>query len=281
MSSTALRQRSSTEAKAAMSSSFSRYIVMVEKELLELVRSFKLLWVPLVFVLLGIMQPVTTYYMPVILEQAGGLPEGTVIEMPIPLGAEVLAQTLQQFSTIGILVLVLVCMGTVSSERNSGAASLILVKPISVIAFIGSKWTAMLILTWGSLTAGYLASWYYTDLLIGTVPFAKVAGSLLIYGLSLSFVVTVTILFSSLLRSPAAAAFCALGGALTLSLLTSLFPKALGWGPGALSGFASQAVASEITNSSRFGIAIAATIIGIVLSVWISAAVLKRSSAVD
>ncbi|OMF34746.1 hypothetical protein BK133_12040 [Paenibacillus sp. FSL H8-0548] len=254
---------------------------MVEKELLELVRSFKLLWVPLVFILLGIMQPVTTYYMPVILMQTGGLPEGTVIEMPMPLGAEVLAQTLQQFSTIGILVLVLVCMGTVSSERNSGAASLILVKPISVLAFIGSKWTAMLILTWGSLSTGYLASWYYTGLLIGTVPFAKMASSLLVYGLWLTFVITVTILFSSLLRSPAAAAFCAIGGTLALSLLISLFPKALGWSPGALSGFASQAVVSEITNSGRFGLAIVVTVISIAVFVLISSAVLKRSSTVD
>ncbi len=119
--------------KGAASSSFTRFIVMVQKELLELVRSYKLLWVPLVYLLLGIMQPVSTYFMPVILEQAGSLPEGTVIEIPKPLGSEVLAQTLQQFGTLGVLVLVLVCMGTVSGERNNGTASLILVKPISVL----------------------------------------------------------------------------------------------------------------------------------------------------
>jgi ABC-2 type transport system permease protein len=281
MSTTTLKPVSSPAAKGSASSSFSRYIVMVEKELLELARSFKLLWVPLVFILLGIMQPVTTYYMPMILEQAGSLPEGTVIDMPTPLGAEVLAQTLQQFGTIGILVLVLVCMGTVSSERNSGVASLILVKPISVLSFVVSKWTAMLILTWLSLAAGYLASWYYTGLLIGTSPLNKVLESFFVYGLWLSFVVTATIMFSSLLRSAAAAAFCTLGGAVSLSLLTSLFPKQLGWSPGALSGFAYQAVAAEITNRNQFGFAIAAAVIAILVFILLSAAVLQRRSAVD
>lgn len=266
---------------SAGSSSFTRYMVMVQKELLELMRSYKLLWVPLVFILLGIMQPVSTYFMPVILEKAGSLPEGTVIEIPTPLGTEVLAQTLQQFGTLGVLVLVLVCMGTVSGERINGSASLILVKPISVLSYICSKWTAIILLTWGSFIAGYLASWYYTGLLIGDAPMDKVFNSLLIYGLWLTFVATITLLFSSLLRSPAAAAFSALGGAVILSILTGLFPKVLGWSPGALSGFAYQAAVSGIENNSRFGWSIIITILCIAASICLSATVLRRSSAVE
>lgn len=267
--------------KWTATSSFTRFIVMVQKELLELVRSFKLLWVPLVYLLLGIMQPVSSYFMPVILEQAGSLPEGTIIEIPKPPGSEVLAQTLQQFGTLGVLVLVLVCMGTVSGERNNGTASLILVKPISVLSFIGSKWTAMLLLTWGSLTVGYFASWYYTGLLFGEVPLMKVMSSLLVYGLWLSFVVTITILFSSLLRSPAAAAFSTLGGAFALSLLAGLFPKLLGWSPGSLSGFAYQSVATGIVNAGRFGWSVTSAVVCIAAAITISAGMLRRSSAVD
>lgn len=281
MSSEAKTSPSFSVANPPLSSSMTRYRVMVEKELLELVRSFKLLWVPLVFILLGIMQPVSTYYMPAILEHAGSLPDGTVIDIPLPQAAEVLAQTLQQFGTLGILVLVLVCMGTVSGERNSGAASLILVKPVSLLSYVGSKWTAMLMLAWGSLAAGYLASWYYTGLLIGAVPLNKVIGSLLIYGLWLSFVVTTAILFSSLLRSPAAAAFSTLVGSVALSLLAGLFPKALGWSPGALSGFASQAVASEISDSGEFSLAILVVFIGMIAAVCAAAGALRRSSAVE
>jgi ABC-2 type transport system permease protein len=267
--------------RAALTSSVSRYFVMVQKELLELARSFKLLWVPLVFLLLGIMQPVSTYYMPVILEMAGSLPEGTVIEIPVPAAAEVLAQTLQQFGTLGVLVIALVCMGTVSGERLSGAASLILVKPISHLTYIASKWTALLLLAWGSLAVGYLAAWYYTGLLFGAVQAAFVLGSMLVYGLWLAFIVTMTVLFSSLLRSPAAAAFATLVCAIALSLSAGLFPKALGWTPGALSGLAYEAVVSGGAGNPAFIQAIGATIILIAAAVWGASALLRRSSAIE
>lgn len=262
-------------------SSFIRYLVMVRKELLEQARSYKLLWVPLVFVLLGIMQPVSTYYMPVILEHAGSLPEGTVIDIPMPLGAEVLAQTLQQFGTLGMLVLVLACMGTVSGERQSGVSAIILVKPISALAYISSKWTSMLLLAWGSLAAGYLASWYYTGLLIGETPIVQAYDSMLVYGLWLSAVMTITLLFSTWLRSSAAAAFAALGGGLTLTLLASLFPRQLGWTPGALSGFAYQLAAAGKPDSSNFSAAVVVTIVCMLAAISLAAAQIRKSLAAE
>lgn len=262
-------------------SSLSRWVFMVQKELLEQARSFKLLWVPLVFIILGIMQPVSMHLMPLILEQAGNLPEGTVIEIPKAEATAVLAQTLSQFGTLGVLVLALVGMGTVSGERNSGSASLILVKPISSWSFISSKWTALLILSWGSLLAGYLASWYYTDLLFGEVSVDKIVSSFLVYGLWLTIVISFTVMFSTLLRSPAGAAFSALGGAFILSILASLFPKQLGWSPGALSGFSYQLLTIEVTNISNFIWAIAVAVLFIFATLAASVWQLLRSKAVD
>ncbi|NIK80502.1 ABC-2 type transport system permease protein [Paenibacillus castaneae] len=262
-------------------SEIGRFAAMVEKELLELLRSFKLLWVPLVFILLGIMQPVSSYFMPIILEQAGNLPEGVIANMPKPQGAEVLAQTLQQFGTLGVLVLALVCMGVVSGERNSGAASLILVKPISLYSYIGSKWTAMLVLTWGSLAAGYLAAWYYTGLLIGSVPFKDIVSSLLIYGLWLTLLVTLTVFFSTMLKSPAGAAFSSIGCIAVFSLLAGIFPKQLGWSPGALSGFAYQAVSASIMKGDYFGWAIVSALAIIAGALAAAVWLLRRSSSVE
>lgn len=266
---------------SASTSGGMRMFVMVQKELLELVRSFKMIWVPLVFIVLGIMQPVMNYYLPVIIEKAGNMPDGTVIEMPIPSGVEVLAATLQQFGTLGVLVLVLVFMGTVSSERNSGAASLILVKPISVLTFISSKWLAMLTLSWASLFLGYGASWYYTGLLFDKVPAAQFFSSFLVYGLWLSFIMALTLLFSTWLRSAAGAAFSTLGLAVVLSLFTGLFPKFLGWSPGALSSFAYEAAMQNISNTTGLGWSIAIALALIAASVAASVWLLRRSPAVD
>ncbi len=281
MSSRLSFSESSSLAHGTLTSSFARYWAMFQRELLELARSFRLLWVPLVFLLLGIMQPVSTYYMPAILEVAGSLPKGTVIEIPAPAAAEVMAQTLKQFGTLGVLILVLVCMGTVSGERLSGTATLILVKPISCLAYICSKWTALLVLTWASLAAGYLAAWYYTVLLFDRVPFAHMLSSMLVYGLWLSFVATITILFSSLLKSPAAAAFASLVCTVMLSLLAGLFPVLAGWTPGGLGALANEAVITGIVASEAFGRGVVITIILILAAIRGAASVLRRSITME
>lgn len=260
-----------------------KLMTLVRKEWLELLRSFKLIWVPLVFALLGIMQPVTSYYMPIIIEKAGNMPEGTVIEIPVPSGAQVLADTLSQFGLLGLLILALAFMGAVSGERNSGAASLVLVKPVSFSAYILSKWIGMMTLSWGALLIGYAASWYYTWLLIESVDFVPFLLSYLIYGLWFTFILTATLLFSTLLRSAAGAAFSALGLAMLLSLLSGLLPKYTGWSPGSLSGFAYKTVqrADGFDGSVSFGWSIGITILLILAGLIGSAALLRRQPALD
>jgi len=270
-----------TNVNGAAAAGSSRLLVMIQKEWLELLRSFKLIWVPLVFIALGIMQPVVLYYMPIILESAGNMPDGTVIEMPMPSGGEVLAQTLGQYGTLGILVLVLVFMGTVSSERNSGSAAMILVKPVSVTSYIVSKWVSMLTLTLISLGLGYMASWYYTNLLIESMPFKDVLTSMLVYSLWIMVVLTLALLFSTLLRSGAAAAFSALGITILLTIFTGLFPKQLGWGPGALTGFSYQLALDAVADTGRMYTVIGVSAALIAVLVVLSAYLLRRSPAID
>lgn len=49
--------------------------VLYRREMLEMARSYKLIWIPVVFILLGIMQPLTTYYLPEILKASGDVPQ--------------------------------------------------------------------------------------------------------------------------------------------------------------------------------------------------------------
>lgn len=221
------------------------YLVLCQKELRELIRSYKLIWMPLVFVLLGISQPVTSYFLPDLLAGAGNLPAGSIIEIPLPEGKEVLAQTLQQFGTVGALIIALAFMGVVSSERSSGVASMILVKPVPYSAYIASKWTMLLLLVWLSLTLGYCGAWYYTALLFGDVNASTAFSGLFIYGLWLSLIGTLTLVFSTWLRSPAAAAFSALSISMLLAMSASLLPDALAWSPGQLSALSISIIMGE------------------------------------
>lgn len=216
----------------------SQWVSLFKKEMLEMARNFKWIWVPITFILLGVMDPLTTFYMPQILDAAGGLPEGTVIEIPTPAPVDVLMMSLSQFSTIGVLLIILTSMGAVAGERKSGVAELILVKPVSYGSFITTKWAAMLCLLWVSFLAGYLASWYYISVLFEQIPIVEVFISFAIYGIWLSFVLSVTIFFSSLFKSPGAAGAASLAFVIILSLVSGTLAHIFEWSPAQLMGYA-------------------------------------------
>lgn len=214
----------------------SQWFVLFKKEWVEMSRNFKLLWMPLVFILLGIMQPVTSYYLPQILEAAGELPEDAVINIPVPTSAEVLVGTLGQYSQIGVLVLALGFMGIIAGERSSGVAGMILVKPVSFTSYITAKWLSAVLLTGISFFLGMISSWYYTNLLIGDIAFSTLLQGSIVYFIWLTFLITVTVLFSSFLKSSGIVAFVTIVVAILLSAVTSLLSKWMTWSPASLSG---------------------------------------------
>ncbi|GGG09247.1 ABC transporter permease [Paenibacillus abyssi] len=256
------------------------FFVLYRKELLEMLRNYKWIWVPLVFILLGAMQPVTTYFLPQILAGAGNMPEGAVIEIPTPQGSEVLAQTLQQYNTLGVLIITLSFMAVISGERNSGTAAMILVKPVSYTTFVLSKWSAMLSLTAVAFTAGYAVSLYYTNILIGDVGAGGFWKSLLIYMIWLLFVGTLTVTSSALLRSPGGAAFTALGATAVLAIATSLFPKAMAWSPGKLTGLAAQSMQTGLWDEKTWMVVLLSFVI-VALMIMISVLALRSKPSLD
>ena len=131
---------------------------LFKKEMLEHWRNYKWIWVPLVIILLAIMDPITTYYLPLILESVGGLPDGAVIEMPTPLPRDVIMMSLGQLSSLGVLIIVLMMMGTISGEIKSGVSELILVKPVTYLNYITSKWASFLLIVWVALFVALLLS---------------------------------------------------------------------------------------------------------------------------
>jgi ABC-2 type transport system permease protein len=70
-------------------------IVLTKKEFVQMIREFKVVWLPIVFVLLGLTQPVVTYYLPSILKALGGSQGITIDPSLTPqTGGEILASTL-------------------------------------------------------------------------------------------------------------------------------------------------------------------------------------------
>ncbi|MBS4214264.1 ABC transporter permease [Neobacillus rhizophilus] len=217
-----------------------KWFVLFRKEWLEMSRNYKVIWIPLVFVLFGLLQPVTSYYMPEILKNASNLPKGAVIKIPIPSSGEVLAQTLGQFNQMGILVLVLAFMGIVSSEQRSGMMKAILVKPVGYSSYITAKWMSAVLLSGGAIFLGMLASWYYTILLIGDFPFMDIVKGISLYFIWILFLITFTVFLSSFLKSSGLVAAFTLLLSILLTLLTPLLKKWMEWSPAQLTNAAAS-----------------------------------------
>lgn len=50
----------------------NNFTVLTKKEFVQMIREFKVFWLPMVFIFLGITQPVVSYYLPTILKALGG-----------------------------------------------------------------------------------------------------------------------------------------------------------------------------------------------------------------
>lgn len=217
-----------------------QWFILFNKELLEMTRNFKLVWVPIAFILLGVMDPISTYYLPQILESLGGLPEGTVFEMPTPSSPEILMMSIGQYNMLGVLIIVLLSMGLISGERKSGVAGIILVKPVAFSSYITAKWAGALILIWISYFLGLLASWYYIGILFDWITFGDFIQTFVIYGLWLSFVLTITIFFNSFFSSPGVVGFVSMAVILVVSLVSGSLSHLLEWSPSQLSSYVGE-----------------------------------------
>lgn len=251
------------------------FLIYYKKEMLEMTRSYKLIWIPAVFLILGIMQPVSTYYLPEILSMSADVPEEALALFKTPSSSEVVAQTLSQYSLIGLLVLVLAGMNTVAGERLSGTGELVLARSISPSAIIAAKWTALMTLLIISFGLGIAGSAYYTAELIGPLEWSRVAISGGLYTMWLAWVLSLVLPLGSVLRGPAAA-FISLAAAGLLSMLSGFFPSQTKWSPGRLSSLAAEWMA--VGGGTAYIIPVASAIAIMLLSVIVAALLLRRNT---
>lgn len=182
-----------------------QFNALLLKEWRDSWRSFKLIWIPLVFLLLGVSDPLTNYFMEDILQAVGNMPEGFEMIMPELRPVDLLVASTGQFQLIGIIVLIAAYIGTFSRERQNGTATLLYVRPISFRALFLSKWVVASIVAVISAVAGYAGSMYYTALLYGTVDWMKFAAMIGTYCVWLIFVMALTLAMSAAFQTAVAA----------------------------------------------------------------------------
>jgi len=197
----------------------SIFWVALRKELIEQWRSYRLVIVGAVLLVFGLASPLLAKYGPEMIRLA--LPEGDEILalIPSPTAADAVSQYLKNISQFGILLAVLMTMGAVAREKDSGTAALILVKPVPRGVFLAAKMVALaLTFTLGIALAG-AACYYYTTLIFEAL---SLRSWLVLNGLLLLFIlvyVALTLLCSTLSRSQVVSGALAFGFLVLLSAL--------------------------------------------------------------
>ena len=200
----------------------NQFGVLMKKEWRENIRNYKLFWIPAVFILLGILEPVTNYFLPQILDSVGNLPEGTVFEFPTPAPEQIIVSIMGQYQLIGLLIIVLAYMGTIAGERRSGTATLLYARPLSYPAYFMSKWVMASIIALLSVWLGFVAGYYYTYLLFGSTDLMGLFQFGATYSLWILLVVSIVLAASALMRNGGLAAAVALGVIFVSQVVDSL-----------------------------------------------------------
>ncbi|WP_019241756.1 MULTISPECIES: ABC transporter permease [Bacillus] len=251
------------------------FSVLLQKELVGIWRSKKLIYVPIVFMLYMVMQPITNYYMEDILKMGGGLPDGAIFSMPELTSGEVMGAVLSQLNTMGVLLIIITVMGAINDERKNGSLSLLLVRPVSLFSLIASKLVSNSLLLVFSFICGYLLSLYYTIILYDVVSWNLVLASLLLYCLYIIFIVSCVVCTSALLTSNGAIAIVNVFVLGVLSIGSGWFVDALKYSPTHLSSYAVSIVSGERNIEGLWGCVIV-TIIVMLLLHFVSAMAVKK-----
>ena len=218
------------------------FIASLRKEFIEQWRTYRLLVLVVVLAFFGMTSPVLAKYTSELLKAIPAT-GGVTLVMPPPTVMDAVSQYVKNVSQFGFLLALLLSMGAVASEKEKGTAAMMLVKPLSRATFVLSKVSALGLSFLASLLIAGLGAYYYTVLLFQPVDLGLwLAMNLLLWVYMLVFI-ALTVLFSTLTRSQAAAAGLSFGVLLLMALVGSLgklgeyMPAQLiNWGGGLLAG---------------------------------------------
>lgn len=204
----------------------------LRKELLELQRTRRLLVIAVVFVFFGFLSPLTAKLTPEIIKL---LPEGELIAemIPDPTIADAVIQYNKNISQFGIVLALLMTMGTVVQEKDKGTAALMLSKPLPRAAFLGSKFAALSLAFMMGLVLSGAAAYYYTILLFEAPAIGSWLALNVLMLLFLLVFVALTLLCSVVSRSLIVAGGLGFGAMAIVSLL-GLLPAIGDYMPGQL-----------------------------------------------
>jgi ABC-2 type transport system permease protein len=219
----------------------SGFLILLRKELLQQIRTHRLLVVIAVFFIFGLGTPLLLHYLPAL------VPSGEGFDLPEFTAKDAVQEYIGTFGQLGLLAAILVAMGAVAKERESGTAAMVLCKPVGTAAFIVAKLAAISLTFLAGIVLGGVGCYVYTAVIFGDPGASEFVFANVIAGCYLLVCLSVTLMFSSFFRSQMAAGAVSLVCLIALTLTASLSIMK-DYSPGALLGWAARVVGGETSH---------------------------------
>jgi ABC-2 type transport system permease protein len=166
-------------------------------EWLRLTRTPRALALGAVFTFFGLLEPVVTRYQSQIFRHVGN---GVRISFPPVTPAAGLGSYVSELGGIGLIVVVVIATGAFTFDAHHGLATFLRTRVASMWRLVLPRFAVNAAAAATAYLLGTLAAWYETDLLIGSLPAARVLAGILCAAAYLAFAVAMTALAASMVR---------------------------------------------------------------------------------
>ena len=188
-------------------------------EWLRLVRTPRAISLAVVFVAVGLIEPVVTKYQSKIFARVGN---GVKIIAPPPTPADGLNGYVSEVALVGLILVVVLAAGALTFDANKGRAIFLRTRVAGSWQLIAPRVAVTAAAAAVAYLLGTLAAWYETSLLLGSLPAVRVLAGVMCGAVYLTFAVAVTALAASLVRSTIATVGIAFVILLALPVLGSV-----------------------------------------------------------
>lgn len=196
----------------------NQFIVLLNKEAKEIIRSKKLLVMAILFLFTAIASPIIAKILPQIMQNVS-VP-GMIINLPESTWRDAIDQLIKNISQIVGIVLVFLFAGAIAEEKNKKTLEIVLTKPISRANLILAKIISSVGLLGISLLVMAIIFYFYTYSLLGSFSVINFSWLILVLFIYLSLIATITIFMSTIAGNQITAVGMAF--ALEIILLTLL-----------------------------------------------------------
>lgn len=248
------------------------YYAFLKKELLESIRTYKLLILIAVFFIFGMLSPLTAKLMPELLSSF--LPEGMTLTIAEPTALDAWMQFFKNTSQMGLILIVILFSGILGTELTRGTLINMLTKGLSRYAVILSKLTAMILLWTVSYTTAFIVTWGYTAYLFPNDALPHLGLSLFCLWLFGTFLMTL-LLFAAALVKSSYGALIVTGAVSALLAMVNIAPPAQKYNPLILALNNTALLTNAIRPSEMYG-ALTVACIGLLLLIAGAAATFKK-----